>query len=799
MKIYLSELKKLCASRILIGMFAALLLLNAVCAAVAARPSPAETAAREAYAQYRADPAATDAYYAHLKRLSAEHAREEFHSLPHTFSAEADDLLVLSVMYERVDFLAGYTDWLDRTVKAAENRIPDLRAYGYREDSYEIRAQRRIVWHYENLYDALSPTDAYAHGYDDYLAYPLTAILVALFVTVSVAYIYTGDRACGFDSVLRTTPGGHWRTALAKLGATATVTVAATLLLSLAAFGAMGGTVGYSTPVAAVQTLPLCVGVPYGLTIGAYLILHGAFLTLAMLTYAGLIALVASLKVSYVGCLGVGTLFWAGNNLLFAYDYLGTPPAVRFLNFVSLAEGNTLIDMYRSVNVFGYPVAHPTVLCTVALLLSVVFSFLAAWIFVKDFHGGSLRHRHPVPWFSLRKKDGVSPPCRPRRACRSLVGCELQKIRFGWLGLGILLLLGAKSAYTSNIAGNMERYDEALYYDYITTLQSMEATDRADYIIDERTRIHTIMADYPTKTQAYERGEMSHEDYAAAVDVYYAARARDGVFRRVEHYIASLEAHDRLTGRESDILYTTGLTVFLGFPADLFFCFALWLLSVGVFAVEYRHTSSVGASASLIRTTPRGRGSTFAAKLGICIVSGGLLALLFRAVGLFIVSRRYILPAPDATVSSVPGFSGILSNMSIGEYLLLDFTMQALVGILLGALTGALSCLCRRPLPILSAVLLLSVVPELLTTSLFPQAHGLSLLSLTTPQKLFLQSVETRFLSLPGAWMALVCLLHTILVTGLVLLAHRIYAGFARRIRPPRKEPTHDPLVSKHS
>lgn len=780
MKLYLSELKKLYASHLTVVLLIGLLVLNAVLAGLASRPSQVDAAVREAYAQYHADPAAMDAYYADLERMAVENRRDDAFSLPHTFCEEGDDLLVLRLMYERVDYVAGHEKQMARLVKAAENRILDLQYYGYDEDSYEIRTQRQLIEHYASLCGRVSPTDAYAHGYDDYLVYPMTAILAGLFITVSVAYIYLNDRACGFCSILRTTHGGRTRTALGKLGATMTVAVTATVLLSLSAFAAVGVTAGYSDPTAAVQTLPLCATVPFSLTVGEYLLLRLVLCILAMLTYAGFVAVAASLGFSYVGCLGIGALFWGVNYGFFSREYLGTPPAVRYLNFASLAEGNRLTDFYRSVSVLDRPVSHPTALCVWAVLLAAALSVLAVLFSVKDFRGLSvLRRRLPwrLPTWKSTTERGVA---RGHRVRLSLVGYELRKIRFAWLLAAILLLLGAKGVYTYRAAGNMERYDEALYYDYITTIQPMDTSARGDYMMAERARLDAVMADYLTRTDAFERGELSHEDYAAYLDTYYAAKARDGVFRRVENYVMAIEAHDRLTGRESDILYTTGYEVFFGFSSDLFFYFAGLALTVGVFAVEYRRTSSVGSSVPLIRATPRGRRRTFATKLGICTVSGCLLAVLFRAAGLCIVAQGYVLPAMGATVSSIPGFGSVLSDMTVGQYLLLDFCMQALVGALMGALMGALSCLCRRPLPILSTVLLLTAIPELLSDTLFPGAHPFSLLSLTTPQKLFWQSVEKQLLSLPGAWMAFVCLALTALVAVVVFVAHRIYNGRTR-------------------
>ncbi len=792
MKLYVSELKKLCASRLLAGLFVGLLGLNALLAAMVSVPTPAEAAAREAYARYLADPAATDAYYRDLGRLAAENFRDETYTLPHTYTAEADDLLVLTLLYERIDYLAGHEGHMAQLVRSADTRIADLQFYGYGEDSYAIRREREMRQCCERLRGVVSPTDVYAYGYDAYLSYPMTAIFAGLFLTVAVAYIHRNDRACGFGAILRTTRGGHAKTALAKLGATATAALATTFFLSVSAFAAMGVTVGYSSPAAAVQTLPRYATVPFAVSVGEYLALRLCLCALSMLTYAGVVAVAASLQMPYVGCFGVGALFWGGNYALFAQDSLGTPPAVRYLNFVSLAEGNTLTDFCRSVSVFGYPVAHPTALCAAAILLTLLLFAAAAWLFLKNFRGLSVWHGMLGLRLPARKRTTTHKAHRPRRVPLTLVGYEGKKMRLGWLLFAALLLLGAKGIYTSATAGTMARYDEALYYESITAIQPMTVAERTAHLSAERARIDAVMADYPVMTAACERGEMTHEAYAAYLDAYYAARARDGVLRRVENYVSGIEAHDRLTGVESDILYTTGLEVFFGYSSDRCFFLAVLLLSVGVFAVEYRKTSSQGDAASLIRTTPRGRGRTFGVKLCLCTVSGCLLAVAFRAVGLWVVARGYILPAMDATLSSVPNFGVVLSDVTIGQYLLLDFAVQALVGALSGAGIASLSCLCRRPLPILSAVLLFIALPELLTSTLFPQAHTVGLLSLTTPHRLFLQSVSLRLLSCTGAWMAVVCLALTLLVLTLVLLAARTYNRHPTR----RKEHRHDPVVS---
>lgn len=784
MKLIRAEWQKLTSSRLIWVLLAVLLAVNFALTLHTSRPQPFESTVREVYAKYIEDPEAYDAYDQELEKLAALGIRDENLTLPHTFygSAEYDDRLILRLVSERADYLKeGQSAEIRRVIRITERRIDDLYGFSYTDDSYEVRSQKAVLAAYTHLADTLVLGEEYAHGYDVYLQNNTVSVFLFLFLLTAVTWVFLNDRSVGFDPILRVCGKGRGATYAAKLTVVCLLTVGAVLLFLATTGLATGIMQGYSSLSAPIQALPDFATVPYTVSVGGYLLMHTGLRIAGFLALSLFISVLAGLRLPYVLCFGGGVLFAGANVFVHTREYLGTAPAIQYVNLSAMTEGCGLLGFYRTAPLFGIPVSYPAACLLLSVLLCVGFASLCAVFYCRrtrplSARGKMLGSKNVL----IRLRERFSKQKRRRRPM-PLCFYELKKTRIGLSVLIVALLLLAKGVAVDRGVGSMETYREALYYEYITDIQALEPAARAEYMTSERERLDGILEAAQKNEEAFENGSMKPDDYYAYYQTLTEAKTQDSVFREVESYVSYIDRKNSETGNHGNVIYTAGYEALFALPSDALLFATVLLVCVQAFPVEYQKTSSCGSCAELIRSTPNGRRKTFAAKLLTCSLIGLLLSVLFRLVSLAVVGQNYILSDPDATLYSIVSFGDVSSPISIRQYFLIDFAMQMFAGAALSALVCVLSFFCKRILACISVSLLLVAVPEILVQTVLPQGVGFSLLSLTAPQQIFIRSAQEDLWSGEAIWLILVCLLHLIVVAALTAIAAMRYNGTYKR------------------
>ena len=784
MKLIRAEWQKLTSSRLIWVLLAVLLAVNFALTLHTSRPQPFESTVREVYAKYIEDPEAYDAYDRELEKLAALGIRDENLTLPHTFygSAEYDDRLILRLVSERADYLKeGQSAEIRRVIRITERRIDDLYGFSYTDDSYEVRSQKAVLAEYTHLADTLVLGEEYAHGYDVYLQNNTVSVFLFLFLLTAVTWVFLNDRSVGFDPILRVCGKGRGATYAAKLTVVCLLTVGAVLLFLATTGLATGIMQGYSSLSAPIQALPDFATVPYTVSVGGYLLMHTGLRIAGFLALSLFVAVLAGLRLPYVVCFGGGVLFAGANVFVHTREYLGTAPAVQYVNLSAMTEGCGLLGFYRTAPLFGIPVSYPAACLILSVLLCVGFASLCAVFYCRRTRPLSARGKKSgsgIVLIRLRERFSKQKRCRrPMPLCFY----ELKKTRICLSLLIAALLLIVKGVAVDRSVGSMETYREALYYEYITDIQALEPAARAEYMTSERERLDGILEAEQKNEEAFENGSMKPDDYYAYYQTLTEAKTQDSVFREVESYVSYIDRKNAETGYRGSVIYTAGYEALFALPSDALLFATVLVVCVQAFPVEYQKTSSRGSCAELIRSTPNGRRKTFAAKLLTYSVIGLLLSVLFRLVSLAVVGQNYILSDPDATLYSIVSFGDVSSPISIRQYFLIDFAMQMFAGASLSALVCVLSFFCKRILACISASLLLVAVPELLVQTVLPQGVGFSLLSLTAPQQIFIRSAQEDLWSGEAIWLILVCLLHLVVVAALTAIAARRYNGTYKR------------------
>ena len=784
MKLIRAEWQKLTSSRLIWVLLAVLLAVNFALTLHTSRPQPFESTVREVYAKYIEDPEAYDAYDRELEKLAALGIRDENLTLPHTFygSAEYDDRLILRLVSERADYLKeGQSAEIRRVIRITERRIDDLYGFSYTDDSYEVRSQKAVLAEYTHLADTLVLGEEYAHGYDVYLQNNTVSVFLFLFLLTAVTWVFLNDRSVGFDPILRVCGKGRGATYAAKLTVVCLLTVGAVLLFLATTGLATGIMQGYSSLSAPIQALPDFATVPYTVSVGGYLLMHTGLRIAGFLALSLFVAVLAGLRLPYVVCFGGGVLFAGANVFVHTREYLGTAPAIQYVNLSAMTEGCGLLGFYRTAPLFGIPVSYPAACLILSVLLCVGFASLCAVFYCRRTRPLSARGKKSgsgIVLIRLRERFSKQKRCRrPMPLCFY----ELKKTRICLSLLIAALLLIVKGVAVDRSVGSMETYREALYYEYITDIQALEPAARAEYMTSERERLDGILEAEQKNEEAFENGSMKPDDYYAYYQTLTEAKTQDSVFREVESYVSYIDRKNAETGYRGSVIYTAGYEALFALPSDALLFATVLVVCVQAFPVEYQKTSSRGSCAELIRSTPNGRRKTFAAKLLTYSVIGLLLSVLFRLVSLAVVGQNYILSDPDATLYSIVSFGDVSSPISIRQYFLIDFAMQMFAGASLSALVCVLSFFCKRILACISASLLLVAVPELLVQTVLPQGVGFSLLSLTAPQQIFIRSAQEDLWSGEAIWLILVCLLHLVVVAALTAIAARRYNGTYKR------------------
>ncbi len=773
MRLYKSELRKLCSSRTVCIVFIVLLCINFLLTAYLSKPLPHEDAKRQAFEDYLTDPEKTAQYYKELQMLASLNEREEQPNFPYSYygSPEYDDFLILRLMYKRAEYLeSGYTKQVDSIISMSERKLDDMYSFYYDDGDYEIKEQKAILERYRSIKQNVQLPREYAHGYDTYIQNNTVSVFVLLCVLVFASYLFLDERASGFESILRCAKHGRGRTFVAKTLALLTCTLFFVVVFSLTTFAAVGLMQGYSDITSPIQVFEDFAKVPYEVSILGYMLLQMLVRVVAFALIAAFVSCLACLRLPYVASIGGGIALYGVNVLISTRTYMGTTPAVRYLNPAAMIEACALLGFDRYLSLFGLPVSYVVTALLLSVMATVALFVTGGILFCQNVRVPSLRKSFKMPKILVpnlpvaRKKHGK---------VHTFAWYELKKNRFLLLLAAICVLLAIKSAYVDKTVGTMESYDQAIYYEYVTTVQPMESDERTAYMRAERERIDTILFAAESNRNAFSNDQMTAEEYFAYCEQLTDARARNGVFARVENYVNYIERKNAETGGDAKIIYSIGYERLYNLPSDAFVCAALMLLCVGTFAVEYASQSSKGGFSQILRATKHGRKHTFACKIITYGALGACISVAFRAATLLIVSRNYVLPDLDAALYSIQAFSDVTSDVTIGQYLLLDLGLQILLGAIFAVVVCTLSCFCKRPLATIVASVFAIGLPEVLASTVLPQFAAFSILSLSSPLRVTALSAQKQ---LSGGdftyfWRALT--LYLLLGAALVLLAGR--------------------------
>ncbi|MCQ2432657.1 MAG: hypothetical protein MJ175_08655, partial [Clostridia bacterium] len=612
------ELKKLLGVRYLWVFLLILLILNSVTAWFTAGNThaamePADQIA-EFFEKYREDPAGIDAHYQEMQafrkeqeRLLSEAIRAgnydfKMETLPDLYS-DVDsypDSMLFEKLYATLEAAENYPSQLDTVIARAKQNLSSLSYMGIREDAFSYRYQERVIDLYERMRDTVTIQAEYTRGWQEYFSYETVNLFLFFMLIMLASLIFAGEGQSGFLPVMRTTKNGRARTAAAKVLTMLFLSCVFTLLFTISTFAVFGLRIGYSSPDNAIQALSAFTYSPYRITIGAFFWITLGLRMLTAAVFSRLLLLLSVFFYHYVLIYFAGLFVFGINFLLYSIRYVDANNLFRNLNLMTASAVMPLFERYRAMNFFGEVIGFVPVMeilfpCLLLLCSGgVIFFFAKGTRIVRIGWADALISALMTVSAKLRGMRLGGTAKREHRVLRaryyssSLFFAECYKTlissRF-WIP--VLIILCVKMWYAAQISAPVKSYADAVYHEYMTTMEGELTDEKLAYLESERAAITETLSRRETMMESYLNEEISFEEYHKYLSDYNYAYSRDELLRVIEDHAGYLEQKAAETGVQGWFVYDTGWNKLYQGDADLFLYVSLLLLFVGSFAAEY--------------------------------------------------------------------------------------------------------------------------------------------------------------------------------------------------------------------
>ncbi|MGN1410597.1 MAG: hypothetical protein ACI4XJ_10555 [Eubacteriales bacterium] len=764
------EIKKLLGVRYLWVFLFVLLMLNSAVAWYTAGKTAAATEPTqmisEFFAEYFENPDELDAHYAEMQAFNEEQnelfrkaMREgnydfEPETMPSLYSSDESypDGALFAKLYGTIEAARGYPEVLEKVTERARANLDAFSDMGIGEDSFTYRYQLRVIELYEQMRDSVEIGVEYTRGWDEYFAYDTVNIFIFIMLVMLGSLVFAEEKQSGFLPIIRTAKNGRGKTAAAKIIAMLLLSCVFTLMFTLSSFAVYGLRIGYSSPDNVIQSLNTFTLSPYRLTIGQYFAVTVGVKLLTFTLFSMIILALSVIFYSYVFIYLAGLGVFGLNFLLYTLRYIDANSVFRNLNLVAVSSVNPLFVRYRAMNFFGGVVGYVPAMIVIFSTFIIISALVTALLYIRGTEGIKIVWAEDAMAWCLTRTAGLRrmisfDRCKSSRRTRtyssSLVLAEAFKTLISSrFIIAVLLILCVKVWYSWETNSPMNSYADAVYKEYMTSLEGEVTEEKLDYLAGERAMIDETLGKQSEMQRAYVNGEIDFDEYRAYLSDYNYAYSRSQLLEVIENHADYLIEKEAETGVKGWFMYDTGWAKMYSEKADLFLYAAILLLLTGTFASEYVSKSSSGSFAQLLRSTKNGRNRTFYAKLISSGMIALILALLTGAADVVVIVLGYDLPSMNAPLLSMEMFSEVEGSITVAQYFAVFFVMRMAASLIMAMLVCALSELLAKYIPVLGTAVVLTLLPALCAYFGLASAEKISFLNLLAGTPLFIQSAE---------------------------------------------------------
>ena len=735
MRIFSGELRKLCSNKYVFIILAVLLCANcALCdlkANAAARSSPDADAKIKAYDDYLSSPDEFTAYYDELLNYLSEQQElalaaweEGFDYTPPEkewrYTGKASyptaEIKFTKEVLEASERAISYGDSINAFINQNKTKLREYEARGDGKDSYIYRYTEYTIGVYQDyLQEDIGIGFEYVHGWEEFYTYHEGGLFAFEAISVLCCSLMLGDKSSGFYSILSATKRGRGRTVCAKLGLCALLAAIVSVLFTLSSLGVFASRMGLSSPLNAIQALPTFTYLPFECSVIGYLLIVLAVRAAVSVSFALIVCALAAWLNNYIYSYLASVTFIGLNLGLYLLDSLNTNGFFKVNNLHSIWSVFPLFIRVRAFDFFTYPLDNRILLPVLFALISTGLSALTLSIYHRTGTLGKSRLDTLFPSLAASARTKTKRKRRSKARSVRLLPYELYKltgsliIPFLIAGLLFCSLYMAKRYYKKEIS-----YNEAVYNEYMDDLSGPSCKESDEYIENEKQRITTLIAQNETMRLRYQSGELTAAQFNEYMNDYYDADGKREVFELIKEHQKYIKDYENTYGVTLWYLHDIGYEKLFASSFDIFFYFAVIILFIGVFSLEYKSNSKGGSFYSIMQSTKNGREKTFAVRLSAAGMIYLPLWLIFTGSEYLIFIKEWGLPQLGAPLASIHAFENLASSMTVGSYLIVSVLVRLLGGALLTLIVCAFSQFAKKPIPAISAVLILTLVPHAL-------------------------------------------------------------------------------------
>jgi hypothetical protein len=765
------ELRKIAGIRY-IWIFAAILLLANITLALYTANQKAEqqipsNIVADFFSTYLVEPEQIETDYTDLLKLSEERnllfseamRRHEFdyepESLPnkYTVSEKYNDMMLFGEIFGRKNYILEYPFVIQGIINRAYANIAELDFMGVSSDSYGYQYQHEIIYRYNITQSNVKMGLEYTRGWGDYFNYDILNIFIFAILIMVGAAIFAQEKNSGFFSIMHTTKNGRSKTAFAKIGAILILTFAIVIIFTFSTMAVFGAVLGFSNPNNAIQVFDDFILCPAVITVGQYFVITIAFKFLVFSLFSCIIMTISIFISNYAIIYICGFGLFGLNFLLYSTRYLNADNVFKNLNLVAVSAVNPLFVRYRSLNFFGNLIEYiPFMIIAFGTLL-----FIIAAITIVMFSKGQSRTiggcfiantkiLNKIKSLLVNIIEKISAVFSKKQTYSlSIFTAEIYKTliikRYIFIVIGILIV----KCYISNGEfTTLNSYSDAVYKEYMTTLQGKLTNEKLEFISTEREFIDNILITQDEMLTKYLLEDINFNEYREYLKDYNYAHSRNEIFAVIENHLYYIEQTKNQKNIEAWFIYDTGWEKLFHSGFDIVLYSLILLLFAGIFADEYTEKSSSSSFAHILRTTKNGRKLTYFSKLMSALTIAALLTIIFNLVDFILIFKNYDLPAKTAPLVSLQSFAAIDSSITIMQYFIIYTLIKLFANLLFTTFVCVLSELLKKAIPVMSVSIAVTLFPALFVYFGFEIFNYVDFTGFLSATQMYLLSARTN-------------------------------------------------------
>ena len=744
MTLIANEFRKINGIRYLRVILAVLLLVNAGLCFVNTRPSteyPDNRELTEFYETYDADPAAVQsALEAKRSQMLEQYfATGEFGEVASVYtSTPYGDEGLVGAREGQTKYVDAFKASMQKVVRSAETTMKEYDYYKVPVDGYLYRYQSEAKRIYTDMGASVTPVDVNPKAWESYFSYSYVSIFLFIAVIAVGSVIFLYERDCQTEMIVRAARRGRGALLASKLACAIFSAAGLTVLFSastLAVYLIRGGMCDISLPIQTLQTFELC---PFKLTIAQFIFIQLGYRILAASVFMLVTTAFALILKNYVLTYVASAAFYGINAVLSAMFFDSVNSPVRCFNLCTVASADRFLNRYIGINVFENSVNAAWVALVAYAALIPIFGALCAALYSANLAGVRLP--------KLRRKPKAEKQSRPVRVRYVPVFlCEAKKIfaspKILVFILAVLVLRGYSSYDTIE---HHKSFNDTVFRIYIDRYAGEVTDEKLDEIAELVAEANAAAAEYAGLQQKLISGEIDPAEYALLASESSDAAAEAQMLRPLADRAEYLRSVREATNVMPHFVYDTGLNKLLSGDGDYFLYIIIVVLFTQSFVIEYAKTSSSGGFSQILRTTKKGRGATFAAKLGSSALLAAMLSVIVNAFDFAVFLKFYSLAdVAGAPLVSLPAFRGITTAVTVGRYLVMMYAVRVFAAVLLSVAVCAFSALIRQYVPVLTATVLVTLVPHVVASAGMTKLHAASFFAFLDVNRLVKTSVNS--------------------------------------------------------